>query len=263
MELAWAIGLIGGTGFLLFSFWLGAGGNLLLYADIMSVLTTVGGSIMATMIATPLDRIKNLPKLMGLTMKKYEFKPSDLIESLVTFAEKARREGVLSLEDHIEETRDAFLKKALQLVVDGTDPEVVKNIMFTEIDKMEARHSQGKKMFDDWAYFAPAFGMIGTLQGLVAMLPNLNDKASIGKNMAVALITTLYGAIIANFILLPMASRLDLYNKMDVIMKEIIVEGVLSIQAGDNPAILKEKLYSFLSPAMRAEMAGKETSESK
>jgi len=257
MELAWIIGLAGGAFFLIFSFWFGAGGNLLIYMDLMSFFTTCIGSFAALLIATPFDRVVLLPTLFKITMKKYHFDPGSTIETLVSFAERARKDGVLSLEDQIENISDIFFKKSIQLVVDGTDPEVVKNIMGTEIDQMEIRHAQNRKIFEDWAYFAPAFGMIGTLQGLIAMLPNLSDKASIGKNMAVALITTLYGVVMANFILLPLASRLDHYSKMDVILREIIIEGVLSIQAGDNPSIIREKLYSYIPPQLRPNLKEK------
>jgi chemotaxis protein MotA len=258
MELAWLIGLVGGSAFLVFSFFLGSGGNLLIYWDLMSVFTTVLGSFGALLIATPMERIKLLPKIIGITTKKVAIDPAATVETLVTFAEKARREGVLSLEDDVAEIPDPFLKKAIQLVVDGTDPEIVKNIMFNELDQMEKRHAQGKKMLDDWAYFAPAFGMIGTLQGLVAMLRNMTDVASIGANMATALITTLYGAIMANFLFLPWASRLALYNQYEVLLKEIMVEGVLSIQAGDNPTILRERLNSFVPADKRVKQEPKE-----
>ncbi len=258
MELAWLIGLVGGGGFLIFSFFLGSGGNLLIYWDLMSLFTTVLGSLGALLIATPMERFKLLPKIIGLTTKKVSIDPAATVETLVTFAEKARREGVLSLEDDVAEIPDPFLKKAIQLVVDGTDPEIVKNIMFNELDQMEKRHAQGKKMLDDWGYFAPAFGMIGTLQGLVAMLKNMTDVASIGQNMSTALITTLYGAIMANFLFLPWASRLDLYNQYEVLLKEIVVEGVLSIQAGDNPTILRERLNSFVPADKRTKQEVKE-----
>lgn len=252
MEWAYYIGLIGTTIFLLISFWIGAG-DLLIYWSFASVLTTVLGSFGALLVATPLDRIKLLPTIMfTIPSKKYSIDPTSVIETLVTFAEKARREGVLSLEDDVQDIPDPFLKRAIQLVVDGTDPEVVKNIMENEITQMENRHALGKKMLDDWGYFAPAFGMLGTLQGLIAMLRRMNDVSSIGLNMSIALITTLYGAFLANLILLPLSSRLDLYNKYDVLMKEMVIEGVLSIQAGDNPTILREKLYSYISYTLRA-----------
>jgi chemotaxis protein MotA len=254
MEKSTLIGVIGGFALIIAGMFVTAF-DLTIYADLASVFITIGGSLGALFVATPMARMKKLRTIVGLTFKKMEIDPASTVETLVTFAEKARREGVLSLEDDVEEIPDAFLKKAIQLVVDGTDPEIVKRIMYNEIDQMENRHGQYKKMLDDWGYFAPAFGMIGTLIGLVAMLRFLEDKASIGQRMGVALITTLYGAVLANLVLLPMASKLDLYNSLDILMKEIIVEGVLSIQAGDNPAILRERLNSFIAISERTAKA--------
>lgn len=245
MERSTLIGIIVGLvmvigGAFLTSFDLG------IYGDIQSVFITIGGSFASLMVATPSARLKKLRIIIGLTFQKKEVDASGAIETLVTFAEKARKEGVLSLEDDVEEISEEFLKKAIQLMVDGTDPDIIKKIMYNEIDQMEERHKEYRQMLDDWGYFAPAFGMIGTLIGLVAMLNKMEDKSSIGKGMSTALITTLYGAIMANLIFLPMSSKLNLYNSLDVLMKEIIVEGVLSIQAGDNPAILRERLNSFI-----------------
>ncbi len=257
MEKATLIGAVGGIVVIIIGCLLAAGGALSIYGDLASVFITILGSFCALAVATPWNRIGKIPKLMGLTFKQKLVDPSSTVETLVTFAEKARREGVLSLEDDVEEIPDPFLKKAIQLVVDGTDPEIVKRIMYNEIDQMEVRHAQYKKIFDDWGYLAPAFGMIGTLIGLIAMLRNLEDKASIGVGMSVALITTMYGAIMANLYFIPMAYKLDLYNQLDVLMKEIIIEGVLSIQAGDNPAILRERLNSFIAVSDRAAQAAK------
>ncbi len=235
-----------------------ASGDLSIYGDIASVFITIGGSLASVMIATPWNRMKAIIPIMRMTFQVMDVDAAATVETLVTFAEKARREGVLSLEDDVDEIPDVFLKKAIQLVVDGTDPDIVRRIMYNEISQMEERHGQYKKILDDWGYFAPSFGMIGTLIGLIAMLRNLEDKASIGKGMGTALITTLYGAMMANWILLPMASKLDLYNKLDVLMKEIVVEGVLSIQAGDNPAILRERLNSFIAESERSSSRGGE-----
>ncbi len=250
MERGTLIGIIAGTILWLWGAWLNTG-DLSIYFDLPSVFITIGGSFSALLVCIPFEKVKMLRTLVGLAFQNKAFDPSATIETLITFAEKSRREGVLALEDDVAEVPDPFLKRALQLVVDGTDPEVVKNIMYAEMEQMEARHAQAKKIFDDWGYFAPSWGMIGTLIGLIAMLRSMQDVSSIGKNMATALITTLYGAILANHFLLPMSAKLYLWNQYDVIMKEIVLEGVLSIQAGDNPTILREKLNSFLSPAQR------------
>jgi chemotaxis protein MotA len=146
---------------------------------------------------------------------------------------------------------DEFMRKGIQLVVDGTDPDIIKNILYTELNQLQERHETGIKVFDDWGKIAPAFGMIGTLAGLVAMLGNLEDKSSIGSGMALALITTMYGAIFANLVFIPIKNKLEDRDKEETRSKEIIIEGILSIQSGDNPRILLEKLVSFLPPKQR------------
>jgi chemotaxis protein MotA len=180
---------------------------------------------------------------------------------IVTFSEKARREGLLALEDDLDELEDDFLRKGIQLVVDGTDPEIIRNIMETELNNMQTRHEQGIKVFEDWGLFAPAFGMIGTLIGLIIMLQNLGgDQSAIGSGMSAALITTLYGAVFANSVLIPIANKLIYVNEQEILIREIMIEGTLSIQSGDNPRIVKEKLVSFLPPEIRA-MVEEETGE--
>lgn len=221
-------------------------GSLGPYWDLTSVLITLGGSIGATLLANPWGTSVKMGALFQLAMKNPENEVGSLIDTLLTFGEKARKEGVLSLEDDVSEIPDPFLQKAIRLVVDGTDPEVVKRIMYNELDKLDTRHQSYSQLFADWGAYGPAFGMIGTLVGLIALLGNLSDTAALGSGMAVALITTMYGSILANWICIPIASKLNVNNNGEVLMKEIILEGVLSIQAGDNPAILRERLNSFL-----------------
>lgn len=226
-------------------------GTLAPYWDFNSVLITIGGSAGATIMANPWERTKKIGKLFSIAMKQPNTELAPLIDTLLTFGEKARKEGVLSLEDDVAEIPDPFLQKAIRLVVDGTDPEVVKRIMYNELDKLDARHQAYAQLFADWGAYGPAFGMIGTLVGLIALLGNLADTSALGKGMAVALITTLYGSVLANWICIPVAAKLNNFNTEEVMMKEIILEGVLSIQAGDNPAILRERLNSFLSASER------------
>jgi chemotaxis protein MotA len=199
---------------------------------------------------------------IGIVFNTPKYEEERLITQLVTYSEKARREGLLALEDDLEDLEDEFLRKGIQLVVDGTDPEIIRNILYTELNKIEERHDGALTMFDDWSKTAPAFGMIGTLLGLIGMLTRLEDKSSIGTNMAIALITTLYGAVLAYMLLIPFKRKLEERNKAESLVKEIIIEGVLSIQSGDNPRILEEKLISFLPPerraAVREESAAKE-----
>lgn len=257
MNISVVLGLGLGVFCLMLGVWF-AGGSLLMFWDAPSVMITVGGGFCALMVAYPLSTLAQLPGLMKLTIFPPKFNLTEMIVTLVSFSEKTRREGLLSLDDDLSALEDPFLKKGLQLVVDGTDPELVRAIMEIEIDEMAARHDGNKKIFDDFAGLAPAFGMIGTLMGLVLMLVNLSDKSTVGPYLAVAIITTFYGAVIAYLIFTPMASNLDSLTGEEVLMKNMILMGILSIQAGENPRILKEKLCSYLPPAMRLEIADEE-----
>ncbi|MDR2587972.1 MAG: motility protein A [Spirochaetales bacterium] len=227
------------------------GAPILIYWDLPSVFITLIGSMASLFIAHPLKRVLGMFKLFTITTKIPKDDTERNITVLVEFSERARREGLLALEDNVQELEDEFMRKGIQLVVDGTDPEVIKTILFNELNQVQARHEDGIKIYEDWGKFCPAFGMIGTLIGLIAMLANLQDKSAIGSGMAVALITTLYGAIAANFIIIPLATKLGVRHKSETALKEIIIEGILSIQAGDNPRILQEKLLAFLPPVQR------------
>jgi chemotaxis protein MotA len=165
---------------------------------------------------------------------------------LVDFAEKARREGLLSLEQDVMEIDDSFLQRGIQLVVDGTDPELVRNILETKLTFLEERHQKGQDIFSSMGQLSPAFGMIGTLIGLIQMLTNLESPDSLGPGMATALITTFYGIIFANLFFIPITGKLKMRSEEEILMKEVMIEGILSIQAGENPRIVKEKLSAFL-----------------
>lgn len=254
MNIGMLIGIVVGLIFLMLGVWF-AGGSLLMFWDAPSIMITVGGGWCALMVAYPISTLMRIPTFFRIALFPPKQNPGDVIVTLVSFSEKTRREGLLALEDDLEALDDQFLKKGLQLVVDGTDPELVRTIMETEIDMMASRHDGNKKIFDDWAGFAPAFGMIGTLMGLVMMLVNLNDKSTVGPYLAVAIITTFYGAVMAYLFLTPLASNLDSLTGDEVTLKSIMLMGILSIQAGDNPRVLKEKLVSFLPPADRLEIA--------
>lgn len=228
-----------------------AGGDPGAFVDVTSLLITAGGTLGTVIMSNPIERFKD----MGKVIKRAFFSSSPdlvgLVQTMVSFAEKARREGLLALEEDASQLEDDFLRKSIQLVVDGTDPELVKAILDTEIGLLEERHSQNKKMFDTMAELAPAFGMLGTLIGLILMLKNLDDPNALGPGMAVALITTFYGSFIANVIALPMSKKLGVRTAQEVLSRELMVEGVLSIQAGENPRIVEEKLKVFLPPVMR------------
>jgi len=231
-----------------------ARGDFSLFFDPASLMVTVLGSFSALIASYPLNYILGVGGIVRWAFFAPEMNAKEMIITLVSFSEKARREGLLALEDDLDELDDEFLKKGIQLVVDGTDPELVRRIMETELEYIIERHDRGRKVFEDWALLAPAFGMIGTLMGLILMMVNLEDKSAIGPGMSTALITTLYGAIMANAALTPIANKLEVRGGEEILMKLIMIEGTLSIQAGDNPRIVRDKLIAFLEPGQREEI---------
>lgn len=243
-----------------------AGGEPGAFVDFKSMLITGGGTLGAVIMATSMEQLKMLPKVIRRGFFASSPDMIGLVQTLVSFAEKARREGLLALEEDAGQLEDVFISKSIQLVVDGTDPELVKAILDTEIGLLEERHSEGKKMLDLMGEIAPAFGMLGTLVGLIMMLKNLDDPDALGPGMAVALITTFYGSFIANVFAIPLAKKLASRTKEEILSRELIVEGVLSIQAGENPRIVEEKLKVFLPPKLREDLeeqkrGGKEEAE--
>ncbi len=250
MDLGTILGVIGG--FVLVGFGIVVmGAPLTTYIDPASVLITIGGSLAAIMISNPLARTLGIFRYVRLTLRIPSWEEERIISRLVAFSEKARRDGLLALEDDLDEVEDEFLRKGIQLVVDGTDPEIIKNVLYNELSKIQERHGIGIKLFEDWGKLAPAFGMIGTLLGLISIMGNIEDKSAIGPGMATALLTTLYGALMANLLFIPIGNKLEDRDVAESLIKEIMIEGILSIQQGDNPRILEEKLIAFLPPARR------------
>ena len=219
---------------------LGVGFNLGPLYDAPSVAIVFGGVFGAMFIGYPAKTVTGIFKVMGKA-----FKPPKV-------------DNVGTIEAEITQIEDDFLKKGLQMVVDGTDPELVKNILDNELGAMESRHASGKGLLKYGATMGPAFGMIGTLLGLIIMLGNLSDVSSLGPNMAVAIITTLYGSLLANVFFDPMANKTEYYSGLEINNRELIIEGILSIQNGDNPKILKEKLKTFLNPIDAKKMTEQE-----
>ncbi|MEM5948654.1 motility protein A [Spirochaetia bacterium 38H-sp] len=252
MDLGTILGVVVGLGLVLFGI-IAAGVPLMVYVDIPSVLIVLGGSFGAMMVGNPLSRMLGIMGIFSHVLNVPNRQEGKIINDLIAFSERARREGLLALEDNLDEVEDEFMRKGLQLVVDGIDPEIIKAVLYTELNEMQARHATGAKLFDDWSKIAPAFGMIGTLIGLIAMLKNLSagDSSAIGQGMATALITTLYGSLFANLFLIPIKNKLEDRDREESMVREIMIEGILSIQAGDNPRVLLEKLLSFLPPAER------------
>jgi len=253
MDLATLVGIVVGSVLLLWGMSSGAQGvaGLKLFADFPSVLIVIGGSFAAVLINFPLSQVLSTSKVVRNVFSAKSQDPNNIIGTMVSFAEKARREGLLTLEDEASELEDEFLKKGIQLVVDGTDPDLVRDILEIELAFLEDRHKLGKQVFESLGAFAPAFGMIGTLIGLIQMLANLDDPSSIGSGMAIALLTTFYGALMANFLFLPMAGKLAVRSGEEMLIRQVIVEGVLAIQNGENPRIVQEKLKSFFAPKLR------------
>lgn len=253
------IGLLGSTFAVIFGILVG-GGNVAAYIDIPSLFITLAGSGFAVLTANSWDNFKKIGTLIKVAFRVTDDDPTNLIIDLVSFSEKARREGLLSLEDEIDLImgRSPFLGAGVRLIVDGTEPDIVKNILLTEVQSMQERHIATRKVIEDWAVFAPAFGMIGTLIGLVMMLKNIGgDVSMIGQGMAAALITTFYGSLATNLFLTPIGNKLARSDEREVLAKEVIVEGVLSIQSGDNPRTLQRKLLSFYSEDVRKRVTEK------
>lgn len=250
MDIATIIGLVGGVAAIIMSV-ITSGGSLMGIIDIPSVFMTIGGSFCAILIVSPMKDVLHTFKVLGKVFKIPDFGEKVLVQNMVALSEKARREGILALEEGLEDLEDEFMKTGLRLVVDGTDGAVIRTILESEMDQVEARHMVYINVMTQWSGYAPGFGMIGTVLGLIGMLRNLEDKSSLGPNMAVALVTTLYGSLMANWIIGPMAQKLINQNSQEMRIKEMIIEGVLSIQAGDNPRILALKLLTYLDPKSR------------
>ncbi len=254
MDLGTIIGIISGVALVLVTIVTG-GAGLANYISIQSMIIVLGGSFAAMLVANPLSRMLGIARYVRIGLQTPDWQEEKIISDLVAFSERARREGLLALEDNLDEVEDEFMRKGIQLVVDGTDPDIIKSILYHDLNEIQSRHESGIKIFEDWGKIAPAFGMIGTLIGLIQMLVNLGGDASvIGSGMAVALITTFYGALMANLVLMPLKTKLEDRDKEETRVKEVVIEGILSIQSGDNPRILLEKLISFLPPAQREVM---------
>lgn len=227
------------------------GGSIGSFIDMPSIMIVIGGTIAATFASYPIPKVMSVIQMFSKAAANTSPDLNKSIDSLIELANKARKEGLLSLEEASSQIEDPFIKKGIMLVVDGTDPELVRNLLETELSYIEERHKSGQGMFEYMGSVCPAFGMVGTLIGLVIMLGNMSDPTSIGPSMAVALITTFYGSVMANVVFIPMATKLKVKSREETLEKEVIVEGLLSIQAGENPRIIEEKLKAFLPPSMR------------
>ncbi len=250
MDLTTVLGLIIGIGALLAAVLL-EGGHLASLISLPAFVMIAGGTIGATAIGFTLEELRSVPTLLRIAFREEHHDVSSLIATLVSFAEKARREGLLALEDDLSTIDDKFLKKGMQLVIDGTDAELVRSIMETELAFIQERHHKGASIFDAAGGYAPTMGIIGTVMGLVHVLGNLSDTDSLGPAIATAFLATLYGIFSANILFLPIAGKLKNRSAHQVLIYEVTLEGILSVQAGDNPRIVEEKLEAFLAPKQR------------
>jgi chemotaxis protein MotA len=251
MDLATVAGLI--TGVLLIVTAVVLGGAPLAFVDIQSTLIVVGGVLAATFIMFPLRTVVGSIQVAIKAFRDDTWNLDIIIDQMVSLSRLARTNGILALEDAEKDIENVFLKKGIQLAVDGNEEELIRFIMATDVSFTKERHAIGYKVFKQMGVMGPAFGMIGTLIGLVNMLRSLDDPSSIGPAMAVALLTTLYGALIANLVCLPLANKLEFRSKEEALAKQVITEGIISIMQGANPKVLKDKLEAFVSPSMRKE----------
>lgn len=252
MDIATILGLVICLGLCIFGIVFGKSFAVIVnFIDVPSILITLGGAFMSMLATSTIpDFIASMLSIL-IAIKGTNLDVTGIIKKVIELSNVARKEGLLALEEAAGSIEDPFMKKGIMLVVDGTDPELVRGILETELDAVDQRHRGKIGFWEDLGSAGPAWGMIGTLIGLVNMLQDMSDPSSIGPSMAVALLTTLYGSLLANWVCTPVASKLKMRNNEEMMAKTITIEGLLSIQAGENPRVIEEKLKSFLSPAAR------------
>jgi chemotaxis protein MotA len=255
MDLATIVGLVAAFGLMLSAIM--QGGSLLIFVDIPSMMIVIGGTIGMSLVHFPFGDILSAFKVARHAFFHKSTSPVDTISRLITYAGKARKEGILSLQAVMNEIDDEFFLKGLQMAVDGQEPEALKDMLDKEIEYVMERHDKGADIFSTFAAYSPAMGMIGTLIGLVQMLQNMNDPSSIGPAMAIALLTTFYGAVIANVVANPISGKLKLRSASEVLNKTLVTEGMKSILEGENPRLMEQRLHAFVSPADRESNFGK------
>lgn len=249
MDIATLLGVISAFGLVFLAIFMG--GGIQLFINIQALMIVVGGTLGATMINYPLKEVFGVFSVVKKALFTKNIVRNDLIKIFMDFAHKSRKEGILALESELKQVKDDFLIKGVQLSIDGLEPNEIRDILDTELDFIKSRHQLGAEIFTTMGSFAPALGMIGTLIGLVQMLQSMEDPSSIGPAMAVALLTTFYGSIIANIICVPIAGKLRTRSREEALTKEITIQGIMSLSSGDNPRILEQKLQAFIPPNER------------
>lgn len=267
MDISSIIGWVVGMGLIVFSIMLGTdpetggyvinAGSIKSFIDIPSIAIVVGGTFCALFVSYPLSMFKKMPKHLAMMFKDKNKNPNEIIEQIIDFAKEARINGVLALEEKVKGIEDKFMQNALMMVCDSVDPQKVQEMMDNELDYMEERHSQCQGFYLKGSDYAPSFGMIGTLIGLINLLGNLSDSDALAGNMAVALITTFYGSFLSSFVFKPIANKLKIRHESEMLCKSIIVVGVQGILAGDNPNFIQDKLVKLLPANQKAKKGGK------
>jgi chemotaxis protein MotA len=249
VDFATIIGILSGFGLVILA--MASGGGFTWFIDGPSAMIVLGGTLGAVLINYPISDVLGVIQVAKNAFQGNKQETGIVINQLVEMSRISRREGLLSLQKMLKQTQDPFMSKAIQLVVDGVEPAQVSHILETELDYIDERHRLGAEIFTTMGNFAPAMGLIGTLIGLVQMLRQMNDPGSIGPAMAVALVTTFYGVILANLIFLPIAGKLKTKSSQELLLKQLIINGMLAIQSGDNPRVLEQKLHSYIAPSQR------------
>lgn len=255
MDITTIIGIFSGIGLIVWGVLLG--GDVKNFFDIPSIAIVVGGTIAAIFASFPIKTLKSVGTHMKIVLSSKRYDPEYFIETIVEFAQIARKSGLLSLEDKANDLEEPFLKDGVLLIVDAVDSQKIRNMLENDIEFMDIRHQEGISVYEKGASLAPAFGMIGTLIGLINMLSSLDLSGgssagdSLGQGMSTALVTTFYGSVLGNLIFTPLANKLMIRNDEEILCKQIVVEGILSIQSGENPKYIKEKLQAFLQQKQR------------
>ena len=259
MDKGTVIGVVSGLGLVMVSMIMG--GGIGPFIDIPSLVMVVGGTIAATLVNFQFEDVMGLMKVTKKLINTTPMTPQKYIEQIVSISKKARTNGLLAIEEDLEKVDEDFMKVTLQHVVNGTEAEDLDKIMQAELAIMTQRHKTGQQIFTAMGAYAPAFGMVGTLVGLILMLQNLSDPSAVGPGMAMAMITTFYGALFANLLFIPMSGKLKMRSEQEIQFKEMLLMGILAVQAEESPRVIQNKLLSFLPPAERSLGQAQESSE--
>jgi chemotaxis protein MotA len=255
MDVSTLLGIVSAFGLMIMAIMKGC--SLMVFIEPQSLMIVTGGTLGAILVHYPFNEVFRAFSVARKTFINKEVPPTQLIEQLTQFAGKARKEGLLSLQSVVKDVEDPFLIKGLQMAADGHEPEALSQMLVREIDYILERHESGADIFAALGTYAPAIGMVGTLIGLVQMLQSMDDPSTIGPAMAIALLTTFYGAVAANVLFLPMAGKLKTRSHFEILKKELIVEGMNSILSGENPRIMEQKLHTYLAPRDRQSVFNK------